>query len=236
MSWFTILSGKTPATSDITAQVWQTFDFATLSTGNLAANDHTADGSWTLNDSGTKLSMSTSGVKALVSTVNGVSTAGATYGMAMDYNGTATCDAQYNPTSYGANAISYVGAIFVPAFGSDANFEVFWAYNVVHLRYRRISAAYTFDLTSGAGTSSGISVTAGAWYYVAVLAQQNATCRLRVYDASGVQVGSEVTSTGSNAAQTNALFGESNTHTAQTGVFYYANWCINTSGTWPFGP
>ncbi len=235
--WASILtSGRSSGGSDITAATWQTFDFSTLSNANLLANDHNGTGSWTVTDGGTVLSMSTSGPQALVSTVNGSSTAGGTYGLAMAYTGTLACQAQYNPaSSYGSNATSFCGAIITTAMTLDADVELAYWYNVAHLKYRKSGSTYSF-LISGTGDSGTITITAGTAYILSLLVQQNATCKLRVYTTAGVQVGSEVTCTGSNSALSNPIFGETNTHVANTGTFYYSNWCINTSGTYPLGP
>lgn len=234
VGWIGTSRGGVP---DITAQVWQTFDFATLSGANLNANDHTSDGTWpTPTDTGTALSMSTSGVKALVSTVGGVSTGGGTYGLAMDFGGVAASYVQYNPTSYAANPISYLGAIFLPTLASDGDVEIFYAYDVGRVLYQKNGSTYTLRLNSSAGSSSAITVTANAWSYLSLLFQRNSTCRIRVFNAAGVAVGSEQTITGSNNAQSNPIFGNTNAHVANAGIFYYSNWCINTSGTYPLGP
>lgn len=224
------------AGSNITADMWQDFEFATLSTGNLAANDHSASGSWSIADAGSKLSTNASGQKALISTVGGVSTAG-TLGLKLDYNGTNAAYLQFNPTSYGANPVSHLTAIYVPALPADGIYEVAWSYPILHVEVRRSGATHQVFLSNANGSSSGITVTADAWYYFTWKAQRNATCRLRVYGMDGVQVGSEATLLGGDADYTNPLFGESNGHTARAVVFYFDNFCIDsTNAVFPLGP
>ena len=72
----------------ITADLWQTFEFDTLSVANLEANDNCSEGSWTISNSASRVTITTAAEKQAPSPINGVNDVG-TRGLGYTNSGTA---------------------------------------------------------------------------------------------------------------------------------------------------
>ncbi len=181
------------AASGITADFWQDFEFTTMNTGNLDAHDHNAGGTWSITDTATQLATGTGAQHTMLSTVNGTTDTGAR-GLVYTANNASAAFLQYQYSSApNANAVSFGMWILVPSSGSDCNSKFCTFYNVVAIRARKNGATYTIGWDDNSGE---ITITADNWYWVTTSIQKSATCKLRVYNASGVQVGSETTFAG----------------------------------------
>lgn len=234
--WLTVLSGKPPSTAVLTVDFWEDFEFATLNTASLAANDHNAGGTWSLTDASTLLSTHASGQKATISTINGSATTGS-YGLKRDGSAsTAAAYAQYQfAIAPDTTAVSYGFWYYIPSSGGDYSAEIAYFYNVVGVRARNIAGVYSIRWDDSTGI---ITVPAAdAWYWVTAKVTRNATCYLRVYDSTGVQVGSETTFAGRNNSQAYLMIGNINAATATTGIAYWDNVVVDyTTATFPLGP
>lgn len=233
--WQAVLSGSTPSSAaNMTVDFWQDYEFnATVDATALAAHDHVVDGTWSVTDSLTQLSTNTSAQKATISTINGSSSAG-TYGLKLSGVNVAASYIRYDPASaktsmsmgfwfYAtSSAIDYrVEFIYIDPLGQEVFFD-------------RSSGVYRFYWT--AGTATAITFSPDTWYWVTIKYVKNGTGQLRLYDTSGVQVGSETTTSISNSNMGQFYFGQLSA-TAISGTVYTDNWVIDwTTATYPLGP
>ncbi len=179
---------------NIVVDYWQDFEFTTLNTGNLDAHDHSSTGSWSINDTATQLVTGTGAQHAMISTVNSATDTG-TRGLIYTANNAARASVNYTfGTAPNANAVSFGMWVYVPSAGSNYSPKIVSFYNVVAVRLRRLASVYSFcwdDLSGDLPVP-----TADTWYWMTCLIQKSATCKLRAYNTSGVQVGSETTFAG----------------------------------------
>jgi len=114
----------------IAADLWQDFELDTLTGGNLAGTDHIADGTWSIVDTETKFSTSTSGQKAFTSQINSTTDTG-TRGLAKAIDSTTAASIQYTwAAALGATPCSYSLWIKTPTtLTAEVVFEIFQVYS-----------------------------------------------------------------------------------------------------------
>jgi hypothetical protein len=72
-----------------TVDFWETFDFSSLTTGNLDSNDSAAEGTWSITDASSRLSLSDTGEKQAPGIFNGEDDDEGTHGLGYTNSGTA---------------------------------------------------------------------------------------------------------------------------------------------------
>lgn len=218
---------------DLPVNVWQDFEFNTLSQANLESRDHNAFAVWQLGGTTTRFTPSTSAQKTWPTTINlwrddgledptGYTTAAGTRGMRDDL--TATAAGHYGETfSNITTAVTYgfwfrlVGTLTDAtsrqiAFNSEQSINN----NILTFRVRSTSGQHAVLLRNSSNAdSSAINISPNTWYWVTILAQRGTTCRARVYDSTGAQVGSEVTVSANAQSIGSIRFGSQTTSTAQ---------------------
>lgn len=229
-------AGVAAASSNITVDLWQTFEFDTPADATkLNAADSFTGGVWAV--SGTH-SISTDAEQATLSTFNSTADTGNTRGIIFDHNenGRIYVDLNTYPTTQSAGFWFKVTALDDGAF--------FYLYglgegtspgtsNIVNVQVIRSGAAYTALLKS-ASDSSAITISANTRYWATVQTVKNGTCSLSIYSTSGSQVGSTVTVAGRDLATYYHSLGFSN---SSTGVTHIDDFVIDkTDGTFPLGP
>ena len=225
--------------ANIVADFWQTFEFATLTTGNLDANDNIGTGTWTITDAGSSLSISTSGSQHTTSTVNGTADTG-TRGMAINCTAAATARIEYDSATTHSDLTmscwyftptigNFDSDEFMGILGGSSHYASFGQGGGTTTRYIQWLAA-------GSGT---ITVTAGQWYWVTMQLSQAGTCSLSVYNASGTQVGSTITKAATGIAMDQFVWGAILAPSASgaSPTAYLDNCVIDwTHNTFPLGP
>lgn len=230
--------------ADITVDLWQDFEFATLNTTNLAANDHVTGGTWTITDPNSRLSTSTSAEKVSPGTFSGNSDAsgarGLRYESPVDFQeGIVTYEyaSTHATVSFGfwfKFPAEYVGSfeggqpdiIYVEnALGTNELYVKLWDDGSSHLVL----------FTAEAGYSTNVNVSPDTWYWITV--KYSTTHTMRVYDEAGAQVGTEKTRTGSAQVSTQASLGNLIGDEGGGGPFDYDDWVMDwTDATFPLGP
>jgi hypothetical protein len=187
----------------ITVDLWQTFEGTAITQAQLEANDNCADGTWAVTDASSKLSRSATGEFATLEAINTVADTG-TYGLAVDVNAlNAAAYIDYIPASdktdvsigfwfkapaaqigtYNENDLLVVKSVtaqeglYVKVANENADNLFVYLYNTTDL----YSASY-------------VTIAGDTWYWCTVRTTKNGTNYLRIYNASGTQVGSEVSS------------------------------------------
>lgn len=223
------------ATTNLTANTWQSFEFATLTTGNLSGSDHNGANTWTITDASSLFTAAvTSAQHNMISTVNTVADTG-TRGLSWTWSAAATSflQCQLN-TAPGSSPGSFGFWFFIPTTSADfSGTKIFTAYNVGAIFIRRNGG--TLYINGDAGLT-GVNPTDNAWYWITAQFQQSSTCTIRVYNASGVQVGSDVTFAGLGGSLGYFMVGCLDTTPSNGLVFKYDNVVFNSSGTFPLGP
>ena len=193
----TVTRNVAGAASNLTVDLWQTFE-STLDAGGLAATDNTVlSVTWTV--TGVGKSMNASAQQTMLSTVNTVSDTG-TQGMVVD-NNTGSGSIQLEITGGGTSetigfwlnvtALTDATETIVYAAGETATAD-----SIVQVSTKRSGSTYTLHIDNTTAESSTITISAATWYWVTAKVVRNGTCLLRVYSTSGTQVGSEVSVTG----------------------------------------
>lgn len=182
---------------DITVDLHQTFEFATVDQTSLEANDNNVAAVWSV--IGTPPTTNVSAEKATISDVNGVSDAG-TLGLVVDNDvgGTPRLDLFTYPDTQSVGFWvktaptnnTYVPIYSVGEGGGESS-------SICYVRCTNTSSVLAFTIT-GTTTSSDVVVSTGTWYWITVRFTKNGDCKLRVYNDSGSLVGSEQTVTGNN--------------------------------------
>lgn len=228
----------------ITVDLWQTFEFDTLNTTNLAANDNCADGTWAIDDAVSKLSTSTSGERATIEAINATADSG-TRGLKY------VNDSVYDPAHLLYDWASAKSNLSL-GFWFKAPTAFLGVYDEHDLCVVRNSYgergpwikccdanAVTIKLfTPEQNYSAGISISVNTWYWITLKVVKNDKSYLRVYDTSSAQVGSEVNRTMSNRDSYGLEFGSVIGGARDNGgTFYYDDLIIDwTDATFPLGP
>jgi hypothetical protein len=173
-----------------TVNLWQDFEFDTVSDANLAANDHCADGTWVVTDAGGKLSTSTSGESATLTSINGSADSG-TRGLAYDHTGGTAARATYTfASSKTSAAVSYGFWYKSPPISSNVGD---WALmssgsaagsSTATLQIERESGTLHVRVF-GSDVPAYTNITANTLYWMTIKIQRGATCSLSVYSAVG---------------------------------------------------
>jgi hypothetical protein len=236
--------------------MWQTFDFPTLNTTNLAANAHTTLGSWNIDNDG-DASTSTSGEKTAPAVFNGASDSAGSEGLAYENNGAA----------YRHGTVQYVFDTYKTSFTTG-----FWLYvpsgmtglygehdvlciNTVNsgtdtylklgdptgTEMRLRSFIFSTSNNTGYYSTEYVTLPQNAWYWIAVDYRNNDTVVVDVYDSSLAFVGS--VNHASDGATPNdeiigmwigSLIGAS--ESGMSGTIYWDDWVINwTNPKHPIG-
>lgn len=230
-------------TYDLPIDVWQDFEFDTLSQANLESRDHSPAVTWSLIGTTSRFSMSTDAQQTSPSTINLWTDTG-TRGVRNDLNATAS-------GSFGITLSNQVVGQSVGFWLRTANLAAATSARIfytteqtpnnlcVGLEQRNTAGQQELYIRNNAGTlSSMVNVTADTWYWVSLYAIRNATCRLEVYDTTGSLVGAQVTVTGNNTSIGNLRFGSASNYTAQAaGVYHYIdNFVWEYDGYYPLKP
>jgi hypothetical protein len=248
----------TPATTVIaTVDMWQTFDFPTLNTANLAANAHTTLGSWSIVNAG-DASTSNSGEKIAPAVFNGVGDTAGSAGLAYENNGTA-----YRPGTvqyvFDTHKKSFTTGfwLYVPSgmTGADDNehdvlsINTFYSGTDTYLKLMNIGVSemilksfiYYADIQAGFYSSGHVSLQQNAWYWIAVDYRNNDTVVFDVYDASLAFVGS-VDHASDGATPDDEIIGMwigsliGASENGMSGTMYWDDWVINwTNPKHPIG-
>lgn len=238
---------------NLTVDVWQDFDFVTLNTTNLDADDHYAPtGAWTISNAASLLTTSTSGEQLLKGTINTLSDSGGTRGIAYD------CNVSANPgyVDFAIPATQHVVSFgfwiqFPAAFvGTFTEHDVYVMPTTLGTRNYYVKLT---DANQGSiklfnqidGYSAAINLSAATWYWVTGLyddANAATGMKVSVYDTSGVIVGAEKTRTtaadlGVIDAQIGSLIGASGGTTLFAGNLYWDDYLLDyTNHVYPLGP
>ena len=252
------ISGSTTltVTAIATVDMWQTFDFPTLNTTNLAANAHTTLGSWNIDNDG-DASTSTSGEKTAPAVFNGVSDSAGSEGLAYENNGTA----------YRHGTVQYVFDTYKTSFTTG-----FWLYvpsgmtglygehdvlcistvnsgtdtylklgDPTGTEMRLRSFIFYTSNNTGYYSTEYVTLPQNAWYWIAVDYRNNDTVVVDVYDSSLAFVGS-VNHASDGATPDDEIFGMwigsliGASESGMSGTIYWDDWVINwTNPKHPIG-
>lgn len=228
---------RTGGAASVAADIWQTFEFATLSKANLEANDNNASATWVVYDSLGYLSTQGGSERATISNIGGVSDSG-TLGLQRLYTTTVISsleckfDADKDNISYGHwfkfSANTSVNRNLIRSQNNSGNDSL----EPITLRYSTRYLGW-----SPSGNSIGAALTAGSWYWVTVQYNRNATSYLRVYDSSGTQIGAEATTTAPNYPVRRMFVFDYNAQTSDSASSSIDDIIIDyTDATFPLGP
>lgn len=235
--WGNKMWGKwNPIGPNIIADMWQNFEFSgTVDSTNLGANDHTSIGSWSVSDASTLLSTSASAERATLSTVNGSADSG-TYGLIRSFSALALANVTYD---WGSNVSACSVGHWFRFTQAPANTHRLWrvtdGLGNTPL-YVRINTSSYIEIEGGGNNGAALSI--NTWYWITFQAVKGGTSTCRVYDSSGVQVGSDATySSPNNNIRYLVLFGE-NSQINEAGLSIYIDDIVTdfTSATFPLGP
>jgi len=232
-------------TYDMCSTVWQDFEFTTVDQASLEANDHNSAITWSLAGTTSRFTTDAAGAFTMPCQINFQGPTASTKGLRNDLNATAAGSIGFT----GANATTdNVFGFWVKtanlANGTSARIafatETSPSNTILAVEQSDSGGQEQLYIRNHAGTSSSvINVSADTWYWCSVKAIRNNTCRLQVFDTTGVQVGSEVTVTGTNASIGNIRIGSLNTTTSQSaGVYHYiSGFCYDAQSlVYPFKP
>jgi hypothetical protein len=249
---FVVGSEVTNAPSNLTVDVWEDFDIASLTTGNLDTNDHATGQTWTLTNPSSLLSVSTSGETPMLSTVNGQSGTGGTKGLS--YNCNATGIAGYAQCAFPAakNSVSFGFWFQYPASfnGTFTEHDILQVETTlgnknVYIKLAdgnlgtNIQSIHIFNPTDN--YSPGIAVSPVTWYWISVQYLTNIAStgmKVRVFNSVGTQVGIENTrGTAADSGVVNCKIGSQIGGAAFVGTMYYDDLVIDyTNAVYPLGP
>lgn len=218
---------------NMVAGLWQTFEFATVTVGNLAANDNNASAVWTI--VGTTPTTSATGERATISTVNSTADTG-TLGLAVDNNtgGSLKLDLLTYPTTQSVG-------FWVKTAPTNGTYNPIYSLgetggegsSICYVRCTNTAGTLSFTLT-GSTTSAGVTVSSGTFYWLTLKIVKTGTCLLRVYDTTGSLVGSEQSVTGNTF---NSFYHGIGGGGTSIGTTYYDDLVIDyATAAFPFGP
>lgn len=234
--------------ADITVNLWQDFNFDTLTVENLAANDHSTSGSWSIIDLNSRLSTNSAAEKVSSGTINGNLDQSGTHGMV--YESPAAFDPARIIYQFSTRkATASIGfwfkfpAEYVGSFeGGQPDILVvrnILGTNELYVKLTDNNAGNIYLFTVESNYSGNIPVDPDTWYWITVVYGPT-THRLRVYDEEGNQVGSEQTRPGAGAefeeastVSLGSLIGDN----GGGGPFYFDDLVMDWSdATFPLGP
>jgi hypothetical protein len=204
-----VFGRKAFKSSSITVDYWEDFQFAgTVDSAALTAHDHQASGTYTLTGStGTKLSTSSSGEQATRSNINGAADT-STLGLAYDVSGTPGEIARidYNtPSTYSTISTGFWLKSPSSFQGTFHEYDLFVISdstlgNRVYLKLDGNVSTELWIFTPELGyfgtahNVGPIILTPDTWYWITakVVKGASGTGVCKVYNTSGVQVGTEI--------------------------------------------
>ncbi len=226
-----------PGRTNFVVDGWQTFEGGTLDQTTLEANDNNATATWGVN--GVSKDTHANAEKATLSLINAVADSGG-LGTRRDHDlgtGTITLDLNAYPDT---QSVGFWLQITALADGSSA-FPAYWGDNnndidtICRLAVSRSGGTYSASIGNSGGSSSSITISPAAFYWVTVKIVKNGTCLMRIYDASGVQVGSEVSVAGQNVSFFYHRLGANSS--SNIGFTYIDDYIWDkTDATFPLGP
>jgi hypothetical protein len=221
--------------------MWQTFEFDSPLVSNLEANDNTSVGTWVTNDSAVLMSISTSGERALIGTINGNTDSGHTRGLRKAFSSTTIANVQYDLGSANTKNSASVGSwVMFSANGSAGSNKRILDFDSSTLNVATVFLQFptrTIGFDGGAN-SNGVALVAGNFYWVTAQINRNATSYVRVYDSSGTQVGTEATITAADNPIRYLSIGNSFVDAADGSFdFFWDDVTFDyTDSTYPLGP
>jgi hypothetical protein len=231
-------------TYDLVGTFWQDFEFDSITTGNLNDRDHAASGAWVTLGNTSRYSTSTDGEYTNPSIINNANDTGVK-GIRNDLNST-------NAASIGWTFLNSTSAFVFGFWLKTANLAsntsgraAFCSENpanntVVAVEQRNLGGQHQMYLRNNAGIySQMVNVSPDTWYWNSVYAKRNDVCRLQVYNISGLLVGNEVVTTGSNNSIGSVRLGSLSTNVAQSaGVYHYIDDFVfdSSSNVYPLKP
>lgn len=227
--------------SNITADLWQTFEGA-LTQGGLQDNDHHGSALWTV--SGAGKSVDAASQFTLLSTVNSLTDTGA-QGLLVDNNtGTGEVKLDLN-ISFPYPTTQSVGFEFEISTLTDGTYTFPYVIGetggsggaIIRVKVSRSGSTYSLYLNEPTTpTDSGaVVISTGTRYKVRIKVVSGGTCLLRVYDAAGALIGSEQSVTGGNFRTDYHQFLAQSA--SSTGVYRLDNFLVDyTTATFPLGP
>jgi hypothetical protein len=252
------ISGSTTltVTAIATVDMWQTFDFPTLNTINLAANAHTTLGSWNIDNDG-DASTSNSGEKTAPAVFNGVSDSAGSEGLAYENNGTADRHGtvQYvfdtYKTSFTTGFWLYVPSGMTGLYGEhdvlcistvNSGTDTYLKLgDPTGTEMRLQSFIFYTSNNTGYYSTEYVTLPQNAWYWIAVDYRNNDTVIFDVYDANLAFVGS-VNHASDGATPDDEIIGIwigsliGASESGMSGTIYWDDWVINwTNPKHPIG-
>lgn len=201
----------TPTVPNIVANLWETFEFDaapnTMTGAQLLASDHEGTGAWFVVSQSAISATDVTAEKTNVATVNGQADSG-TRGYQLRIN-LAPGGITYVPAvSWAANPVSMGFWIKTPTAMVDGTYTFFKASAGTLLRVSvQVALGVLLFTASGASSAtSAVPLQLDTWYWVTFLIQQNATCKMKIFDASN-NVVDELIVTGNNQAFAQFTFG-----------------------------
>jgi hypothetical protein len=256
LCFFTYSNSALAAPAGSLIDLWQDFDFDTLSVANLVANDHASDGTWSLSDSYGRFTMGTTGEKVALTTFNGEGDSDGAYGLGYinDGNSSRSANIRYTFASRRSNGLAWGFWINVPSgvLGTWSEHDVCSLYvypgaDDVYVKVGDIRTGNSIRLyihNSTSYSSGYVTLSAGTWYWVACQWRPNMSggWRCSVYDVNGSRVGSEIihqTATSNSSAEyitLGSLIGASGSR--QSGTIWFDDLVMNWTdvvGSHPLG-
>jgi hypothetical protein len=245
-----IVIGFGPAASGggttISCDYWESFEFASVTTGNLESFDHYAPTSvTTIHDSGTALSTSASGQKTEPNNPQGTTDTG-TKGLAYNMAGGTWASVRVALPStkstasaglwFYASAFVNTSVISYVLYMEDGS-----STPLLQVQYRRDTGTTYYFRCGVTGSTTDISLPSqNVWYFVSAQYTASGTCKFRIYDSSGTPLsGSDTTLTETTGTSlSNVEYGEADTpNKTDTTTLYWDNVMFDwTSSHWPFTP
>ncbi len=221
--------------------MWQTFEFNDPLVSNLEANDNTAVGTWLTNDASVLFSISTSGERALLGTINGNTDSGHTRGLRKVFSSTTIANVQYDLGPANTKNSASVGSwIMFSANGTAGADKRILDFDSASLNVATVILQFptrTISFLNG-GNSNGVALVAGNFYWVTTQINRNATSYVRVYDSTGVQIGTDATITATDNPIRYLSLGNSTPDAADGSFdFFWDDVTFDyTDSTYPLGP
>jgi len=237
----------------ITADLWQTFEFDTLNAASLEANDYCSEGSWTVSNSASRLTIATLGELAAPDTINGITDSG-TRGLGYTNSGSSFQPGYVRYTfATGKSTGLSMGFWFYPAsgmVGSFAEHDILALYiNVgsddVFIKANDFADGTNLDFflhNSTAYSTNKITITAAnlnKWHWITAQWKPGASWKFRIYNTIGGQVGAVThqTTPSTNNIEfilVGSFIGASGA--GESGTFYFDDLVLDwTDQTFPLG-
>lgn len=236
--------------SNLTADLWQDFEFDVLDGASLDAHDHYGPSAWSVNN--THGSMDVAGQMQVQGAINSLTDSG-TRGFGIDCNFVGGRTTANFAMLSGPGVKTHLSVGFylkMPAGWNDSFREqdVIRLENLTGVRQIYVKAAdgqfgdgvTRFHLHNETdGYSPGVQVTAGEKYWIVVeYDSTNIIARMRVYDQNNAQVGVEQTRVTSSSGVSGIIIGPLIGSTgAFVGKMFIDNFLVDwTDATYPLGP